>query len=314
MSKLAGSKSLSTPGIPASRAKLVLSASTFANARADLCFAKLVDTSVWRDWNHLVPEVTIRTQPSQDEWETPFASRNPSIESTRVIPLHNEASPRIGRISDVGFSRDASLDIPANSLPTSNQSSSPPLGSKVGTGNHLPVRDPLEGRRDQSPSSQRARVLSVTTIAGEPSIRLRRGTSMTFHVVLEPSKPNEIRKTELVVSELIKPGDQLPGQTPVYRIMWESNTGLAFPHSLPKYLLFCQRVTEIRPIVHGDGKESCEIKTWECQTGLLATFVKRNYGQYLQSMFEQNVHGLRGYCEAMGGAVDRRDFSISAEM
>jgi hypothetical protein len=304
-------EALCTPGIPATRAKLTLSASTFANARAALCFGKVLDTSVWRDWNHLVPEVTIRSQPPEDEWYTPFA-RNPSTAQGAQLPPQSQPDSRLGSISDVGFSRDASLDIPPHSRPTSSPSLYPPLGSKVGTGNHLPVHDPFEGRRGLNPTSEPVRRLSLSSNGGEPSVRLRLGTSMTFQVVLDQSKPAKYRKTELVVSELLRPGDQVPGQIATYRIMWESDNNLTFPHSLPKWLLFCQRVTEIRPVIRGDGKEECEIVTWECHTGLLAPLVKRCYGQYLQRMFEQNVEGLRDYCEVMGGAVDRRDFSISA--
>ena len=308
MSKPTIPEALCTPGIPAPRAKLILSASIFVNARAALCFGKLLDTSVWRDWNHLVPEVTIRSQPPENEWNTPFVSRNPSTAGGTQPQPRSPADSRLGSISDVGFSRDASLDVP----PHSRRSTSPPLGSKVGTGNHLPIHDPFEGRRDLSPTSEPVRRLSLSSNGGEPSVRLRLGTSMTFQVVLDQSKPAKYRKTELVVSELLRPGGQPPGQNPTYRIMWESDTNLNFPNSLPKWLLFCQRVTEIRPVIRGDGKEECEISTWECQRGLLAPVVKKYYGQYLQRMFEQNVEGLRDYCEVMGGAVDRRDFSVSA--
>jgi hypothetical protein len=312
-------EALCTPGIPASRAKVTLFASTFANTGAALCFRKLLDTSVWRDWNHLVPEVTIRSQPAGDEWATPFVSRNPSMAPGR----DNQPRSRTETIGDVGFSRGPSLEIPPQS-PKSPTSSDSPKGGKVGMGNHLNGGDPLEGRRSSSTGSPnaggsssvvpRSRILSISTIAGEPSVRLRVGTSMTFHVILDPSKPTKYRKTELVVSELIRPGDQPSGEKAGFRIMWESDTNLTFPHSLPKWLLFSQRVTEVRPIVRGDGKEDCEIITWECQRGLLARFVKSYYRDYLQRMFEQNVQGLRDYCEAMGGAVDRKDFSISAGM
>lgn len=314
MSQAANPKALSTPGIPSSRAKVTLYASTFINARASLCFGKLLDTSVWRDWNHLVPEVTIRSQPPEEEWETPFVSRNPSMAPGPASPPLNPANPRNGGIGDVGFSRDPSVEGPPATSPTTPLNSDFRLGSKVGTGNHLAIHDPLEGRRSFSPAERRVRLLSISTLAGEPSVRLRRGTKMTFHVVLDPSKPTKYRKSELIVSELIRLGDQPPGQKPIYRIMWESDTNLTFPYSLPKWLLFSQRVTEVRPVIRGDGKEDCEITTWECQRGLLARLVKSYYEEYLQRMFEQNVQGLRDYCEAMGGAVDRRDFSISAEL
>jgi hypothetical protein len=292
MSKPVDSKGSSTPDIPAARAKVTLSASTFANAGAALCFRKVLDTSVWRDWNHLVPEVTIRSQPIGDEWQTPFVSRNPST------------------------ARGGGPTNPTNSDPT--------LGIKKETGNHMSVQDPPEDRRSGginypnvgrlNQSVQHVRHFSISTIGGEPSVRLRLGTAMTFHVFLDPSKPRKLRKSQLVVSELVRPGDQTPGEKPVYRVMWESDTNMTFPSSLPKWLLFSQRVTEIRPVIRGDGKEVCEITTWECQRGLLARFVKKYYREYLQRMFEQNVQGLKEYCEAMGGAVDRRDFSISAGM
>lgn len=312
MAKSIEPEALSTPAIPASRAKLTLSASTFANARAALCFSKIVDTSVWRDWHQLVPEVIIRSQPAGDEWETPFASRNPSTVPRTPTPTQGQKDSHVGSIGDVGFGRDASLEVPTHTLTPGSPNSNPPLGSKVGTGNDLPIHDPFEGQRGLSLTSERARRLSMSTIHGEPSVRLRVGTRMTFQVVLDPSKPGKYRKTEFVVSELIRPGDQPPGQKPTYCIMWESDTRMTFPQSLPKWLLFAQRVTEIRPVVRGDGKEDCEIRTWECQRGLLVRFVKRYYGDHLQRMFEQYVQGLREYCEAMGGAVDRRDFSISA--
>lgn len=311
MSNSANPKALATPGIPASRAKVTLFASTFANARAALCFAKLCDTSVWRDWNHLVPDVTIRSHPSEDEWETPFVSRNPSMAPVPALPSQNQPTSRLGSISEVKLGRDLSLGVPPNySLPDTSLLD-PPLGSKVGTGNHLAVHDPLEGRRSLNKSAQRARILSILTLRGEPSVRLRLGTAMTFHVVLDPSKPEKYRKAELVVSELIRPRDQPAGQKQSYWIMWESASNRTFPRSLPKWLLFCQRVTEIRPVIRGDGREDCEITMWECQRGLLARLVRSYYQEYLQRMFEQNVQGLKGYCEAMGGAVDRRDFSIS---
>jgi hypothetical protein len=305
MSKPVSDRALSTPDIPASRAKVTLCASTVANAGAALCFGKLLDTSVWRDWNQLVPEVTIRSQPVGDEWETPLVSRNPSTARDKPSSPKDQPNPRIGDIAEVGVREELSVEA------SSPRKSNPPLGSRRDTNSHLALHEPLESQRNPA---ARLRHLSISTLGGEPSTRLRLGTSMTFHVILNPSKPRNHRNAELIVSELLRPGDQPPGQRPAYRIMWESDTSLTFPHSLPKWLLFCQRVTEVRPVTRGDGKEDCEIMTWECQRGFLARFVKRYYRERLQRMFEQNVHGLQEYCEAMGGAVDRRDFSISAGM
>ena len=256
----------STPGISASRAKVTLSASTFANAGAALCFRMLLDTSIWRDWNHLIPEVTIRSQPSADEWGTPFVSRNPSTTQEGA----DQTKPPTESTANVRFHEYSSLGISPHS-PAKSLTRSDPPSSKEGTVKNLNARDSFESRRRSSvgspkssgPSSlaERARNPSISAIGGEPSVRLRLGTTMTFHVVLDQSKPTRYSKTELVVAELMRPGDQPSGEKVVYRIMWESDTNLAFPHSLPKWLLFSQQVTEIRPVVRGDGKEDCEITT-----------------------------------------------------
>lgn len=320
MSKPARLEAVRTPAIPASRAKLTLFASTFANTSAALCFRKLLDTSSWRDWNDVVPEVVIRSQPSGNEWGSPTVSRNPSTAQGGANP----GASRAENFEKSAVDRVSAVEAPNQSRPSNPADSSPSLDDKAGTPNHPNVQDASEGRQSPSigkpksdvlsPVVPRPQKLSIATITGEPSVRLQVGTSMTFNVVLDPSKPTHYRRVDLVVSELIRPGDQPSGEKAVYRVMWETDLNLTFPHSLPRWLLFCQRVTEIRPMIGGDGKEGCEITSWECQAGLLAIMVKRNFQGYLQKMFEQNVQGLRDYCEALGGAVDRRDFSVSAGM
>lgn len=61
---------------------------------------------------------------------------------------------------------------------------------------------------------------------------------MMFYVVLDPSKPYKYRNIELAVTELVRPGDQFKDDKPVYRVMWETDSKLKFPHGLPKWLLF----------------------------------------------------------------------------
>ena len=102
----------------------------------------------------------------------------------------------------------------------------------------------------------------------------------------------------------------------VYRIVWGSDEGYTLGGAYPKWMIFAQRVHEIRPVRKIDGAgveiEYCEISTWECQKGVLAKVVRSKYGGYLQKVFQEWVDNLAAFCETMTGPVDRRDFSLSA--
>jgi len=165
--------------------------------------------------------------------------------------------------------------------------------------------------------------MHINALYGEPSVRIQLGTKMTFHVRMK-LPATESRQLSVVVTELSRPNDPQDEPDPlertpthtisrsgVYRIVWSVGTNFAPPKSFPKWLLQGQRVHEIRPIVRGDGKEECEYVGWECQRGVLAKTVKSRYGKYIEERFREWGEGLRDFCESMGGAVERRDFSVN---
>ena len=149
---------------------------------------------------------------------------------------------------------------------------------------------------------------------------------------MNPDRPDKYTDANLFVTEVSRPGnvrhDLAKSEThttpvldktdpAVYRISWASDPTLSFPATLPKWMLLAQRVHEVRPIVLGDGgggggseEEECEVTTWECQSGLAARVVRAKYATYLQRKFDDGLKGLGEFVEAMGGKVDRRDFSI----
>ena len=170
------------------------------------------------------------------------------------------------------------------------------------------------------------RMMSINAIYGEPSVRIQVGTKMIFHCRMKmPSSMQVNQETAVVVNEVSRPEDDNevgPGnlertqthtlsRTGVYRVVWSMQSSYSPPKSFPKFLLQAQRVHEIRPVTRGDGGEECVYDTWECQKGVLAGQVKKKYGDYLQQRFEEWGRGLGGYAEGMGGAVERRDFSVA---
>ena len=332
--------SVATPDISAEQAKVSLSASIFANTKASLCFSKIINSSVWQDWNELTPEVVIRSHPPGGEPEAPKHLRNYSIsvqERGKLSKPSKAGATQIERIKESEYEGEKArqdsedvgpLDQPsARSKSVAAQSETETRKSGEGvvwasksddektkeigkTRNRSSGSDPNAPYTGRFPSaSGPPRVLSVSSIYNELPVRLRLGTAITLLTVLDPSK-KKTKKVEVVITELSRPGEG-GGEKPVYRITWSSDTSLTFPSSLPKWLRYVQRVTEVRPVIRGDGGEDCEISTWECQKGLLARFMGAERRDYLQRMLEQKVRGLKEYCEAMGGAVDRRDFSIA---
>jgi uncharacterized protein YndB with AHSA1/START domain len=167
------------------------------------------------------------------------------------------------------------------------------------------------------------RLMSINALYGEPSVRLTTGTKMTFHCRMKiPSVMSQMQETAMVVTEVSRPDEEgesalvrtqthTVSRSGVYRIVWSMSTSYSPPKSFPKFLLQAQRVHEIRPVKRGDGKEECVYDNWECQRGMLAGQVKKRHYQYLQERAEEWGKGLGAYCEAMGGAVERRDFSVS---
>ncbi len=175
-------------------------------------------------------------------------------------------------------------------------------------------------------SSSHRRQLNINALYGEPSVRIQVGTKMTFHVKMKLPKSQEMRQMNFVVSEVSRPDDPSDDPTPgdiartqthtvsksgVYRLVWAVENAYNPPKAFPKFLLQAQRVHEIRPIVSGDGSEMCEYWDWEAQRGLLAKKVKKDYAKYIEERMVEWGKRLGDFCESMGGAVERRDFSVN---
>ena len=183
-------------------------------------------------------------------------------------------------------------------------------------------------RRKSTASSKQRRQLHINALYGEPSVRIQLGTKMTLHMRMKLPFSKELSERNVIVTEVSRPDDPLENDIPidqlgqnvilrtqthtesiagVYRLVWTSMSSYNPPKSYPKFLLFTQRVHEIRPTVDGAGQEICEYWDWECQKGMMAK--KNAKGKtYLEERMAQWGKGLGEFCESMGGAVERRDF------
>lgn len=299
-----------TPLVSAATANFIVAARHTCNAPAALVFRTLRNTETWRDWNRFCPRVTIRWQPDDSDereamefWTAKgghFGS--PAAATDAVQQVHAE-----------GTERRRSSQEQQHLLRVSQDAS--------GTGK----RKSTDTRHAGSTASAK----SLQQMGGEPSVRLKNGTKMTFHARMKlPYKLTDYTDSALVVTEVSRPNDPVnddysltaipthtdAGKSGIYRISWalDPDKGIG-GGGYPKSMLQAQRVHEIRPIVDGTGKEtSCEIVTWECQKGILAKAVKFMYGKYLQERFEEWVKSLGDYCEEFVGKVDRRDFGVPA--
>ena len=315
-----------TPLVPGSTATLTVAARHTCSAPAALVFRTLRNTETWRDWNRFCPRVTIRSQPDDsDEREAMefWAARaghwgGPDKASEGIQRVHAEGTER----------RRASLQV--ESAAAAAAAAGPGPGG-------LDANGPKTNRKSidsaaaaaaaaRRPSGPVAR--NLQQMGGEPSVRLKDGTRMTFHVRMKlPHKPADYTDSPLVVTEVSRPNDPAnddydltatpthtedPGRSGLYRISWATEAGA--PGAFPKFLLQGQRVHDIRPIVDSaTAKETgCEIVTWECQRGVLAKVVKKMYGRYLQERFEEWAKSLGDYCEEFVGKVDRRDFGSAS--
>jgi hypothetical protein len=162
---------------------------------------------------------------------------------------------------------------------------------------------------------------SIITIYGEPSVRLMVGTTLTLHTCMKlPHHPTEYKDYAVRVIEVSRPDDpalpeesnpllrsntHTPSVSGVYRIVWGTENSSSFP----KFILQFQRVTEIRSVYRGDGKEESEVKMWEGWKGFGSKKIDK---AYVQKWLEQTALGLRDFCESFGGAVDRCDWAMAA--
>lgn len=339
-----------TPLIPASQAALIIHASTRIDAPASLVFRTLRNTETWRDWNNFVPRVTIRSQPPEDivtdtEIEelilntSYLVSMDSDLTEGGGPPVNNAAPPPVAPSTD--DSRRASVGSGKSSDGLSGaqrfQQSQEARRASTASGTYgksgiasalIETASPatggvlihsVPGRKPTPATTHKRRRSSLNAMYGEPSIRLKVHTAMTFHCRMGlPLLPGKYKDMLLVVTEVSRPDDVLDepnsgltrskthtlSRSAVYRIVWGTDHKA---ERTPRFMLSSQWVVEVQPVVRGDGKEECEITLWESLKGLGAGGVRRRQ-EYLFEMFTAWALGLRDYCEAMGGAVERRDF------
>lgn len=118
---------------------------------------------------------------------------------------------------------------------------------------------------------------------------LQLGTKMTFHVQMDPSKPNPEKphNTGLMVTEFSAPNAETgaPG-----RIVWASDPDAEGAYS--PSMLVAEREHEVKAVEGGT-----ELRNWENQVGWLVYVVKWMFKKQLESNFELWVEGLKGFVE-----------------
>jgi hypothetical protein len=134
------------------------------------------------------------------------------------------------------------------------------------------------------------------------STTLEKGTAMTFHAVMDSSKPGKAHATQLRVTDVSTPAqptyyvpctalDKDPTYTTflncVYRISWASEGGLVARG------LRTERFHEVIVI----DSENCEVRTWENHGGVLARTVKWLYQETLRVKFQEWCDDLKKYAE-----------------
>lgn len=327
------------PLMPASKAEYIAAASTRCNAPAALVFHTLRNTDTWKDWCRYVPRVLIREQPPEDdatEAEIEELIRDTSVALTFDSDL-SEVNPNQPRRESVVENKDdpsAHLTVTQRfQQRRASHASGMSTGETNGQRDSLaPPADPrTSGRRKSyasTMSTREKRRRRIFAMYGEQSVRICEGTVMTFHCRMKlPESTVASKYIDVVVTEVSRPEDPIHPEyklglqrahthtittTGVYRIVWHAQDKFDPPRAYPKFMWQAQRVHEIRPIKRGDGTEECEISTWECQRGPISKIVRQQYGAYIQDRFQEWVDGLRNYCEAMGGKVERRDFGDSS--
>ncbi|GAB7364686.1 hypothetical protein MBLNU230_g5487t1 [Neophaeotheca triangularis] len=135
-------------------------------------------------------------------------------------------------------------------------------------------------------------------------------TAFTFQVRMKPSKPDAYTPTTLRVSSIMTPDRSDPGDYVTretvdadstydarasYRISWRERGDEMMSRGLQ-----AERFHEIIPT----GEESCEVRTWECQSGVLAHAVKWMYGKFLEGRLQLWVMDLKKEAERRWGEED----------
>ena len=123
---------------------------------------------------------------------------------------------------------------------------------------------------------------------------------------MDAAKPDSVTDTQLRVTDIStpeKPSTYIPQDVlesdetyssdlgMVYRIAWTTEGSFVAKG------LRTERFHEIIPLQ--GGEEGCEVRTWECQGGILARAVKYYYKDVLKRKFAD-------WCEDLKGEAERR--------
>jgi hypothetical protein len=131
---------------------------------------------------------------------------------------------------------------------------------------------------------------------------LARGTSFTFHVVMDAARPGKVTPTQLRVTDVSTPGAPSAYVSPevagrdgtftrdlqrVYRIAWTTEGAYV------SMGLRSERFHEVIVV----GERECEVRTWECQGNFLARTVKWLFEAKLKVKFEDWCKDLKKISE-----------------
>ena len=137
---------------------------------------------------------------------------------------------------------------------------------------------------------------------GEEDGQLHAGTLFTLHVVMDEKKPQSFTPTQLIVTDISTPehpsdyvakdlrerNDSFTADLKsVYSIGWKCEGGFASKG------LRTERFHEVVSL----GPNECEVRTWECQGGVLAYTVRWLYKKTLEGKFQLWCNDLKKFCE-----------------
>lgn len=128
-------------------------------------------------------------------------------------------------------------------------------------------------------------------------------TSFTFNVIMDAAKPTKVTPTQLRVTDISTPeqrseyisqevlsedGSFEADSSRVYRIAWKTEGG---------FVARGLRSERFHEIIALEGDKGCEVRTWECQGGVLARAVKYYYNDLLQIKFREWCADLKKEAE-----------------
>ena len=133
---------------------------------------------------------------------------------------------------------------------------------------------------------------------------LHLNTSFTFHVIMDSGKPSKVTDTQLRGTDYSTPerqSDYVPADTlegdltyeedlgRVWRIAWTTEGG---------FVARGLKTERFHEIISLDGESGCEVRTWECQGGVLARAVNFYYKDVLMRKFVDWCNDLRKEAES----------------